>query len=68
MTYFNKQTRIIASAIGVLLGLSGILNHGLFEILQGNTPTNGFYIEAIGENHRYWMYGTEGALLLLLQI
>jgi hypothetical protein len=65
MTYLNKKTRITASAIGVLLGLSGIFNHGLFEILQGNTPTNGFYIEAIGENHRYWLYGTEGAFTVI---
>jgi hypothetical protein len=65
MTYLNKKIRITASAIGVLLGLSGIFNHGLFEILQGNTPTNGFYIEAIGENHRYWLYGTEGAFTVI---
>ena len=65
MTYLNKKTRITASAIGVLLGLAGIFNHGLFEILQGNTSTNGFYIEAIGENHRYWLYGTEGAFTLI---
>ena len=65
MTSYNKKTRITASAIGVLLGLSGILNHGLFEILQGNISTNGFYIEAIGENHRYWLYGTEGAFTVI---
>jgi hypothetical protein len=65
MAYFNKNTKITASAIGVLLGLAGILNHGLFEILQGNIATNGFYIEAIGENHRYWIYGTEGAFTLI---
>jgi len=65
MTNFNKNTKITASAIGVLLGLAGVLNHGLFEILQGNTATNGFYIEAIGENHRYWIYGTEGAFTLI---
>jgi hypothetical protein len=65
MTYFNKKTRVTASAIGVLLGLAGIFNHGLFEILQGNISTNGFYIEAIGENHRYWLYGTEGAFTLI---
>jgi len=65
MTHFNKKTKITASAIGVLLGLSGIFNHGLFEILQGNITTNGFYIEAIGENHRFWLYGTEGAFTLI---
>lgn len=65
MTYFNKNTKITATAIGVLLGLAGILNHGLFEILQGNISTNGFYIEAIGEKHRFWLYGTEGAFTLI---
>ncbi|QGY42850.1 hypothetical protein GM418_04025 [Maribellus comscasis] len=65
MTYFNKKTRITASAMGVLLGLAGIVNHGVFEILQGFTPTNGFYIEAIGEAHRFWLYGTEGAFTII---
>lgn len=65
MTYFNKNIKITASAIGVILGLAGIFNHGLFEILQGDTTTNGFYIEAIGEDHRYWIYGTEGAFTLI---
>ncbi|MGW8315399.1 MAG: hypothetical protein ACWGNV_07350 [Bacteroidales bacterium] len=65
MTYQNKKSRITASVIGVLLGLAGILNHGIFEILQGNTSTNGFYIEAIGEAQRFWLYGTEGAFTLV---
>ena len=65
MTYFNKKIKITASALGVLLGMAGIFNHGLFEILQGNTTTNGFYIEAIGENNRFWLYGTEGAFTLI---
>ena len=64
-SYYNQKVRITASAIGVFLGLAGILNHGIFEILQGNTPTYGFYIEAIGENHRYWLYGTEGAFTVV---
>lgn len=65
MTYFNKKTRITASVTGALLGLAGILNHGIFEILQGNTSTNGFYIEAIGEAHRFWLHGTEGAFTII---
>jgi hypothetical protein len=65
MENINKKTRITASAIGVLLGLAGIVNHGIFEILQGNITTNGFYIEAIGENNRFWLYGTEGAFTLI---
>ena len=65
MSYFNKKTKITASVIGVLLGLASILNHGIFEILQGSTLTNGFYIEAIGEEHRFWIHGTEGAFTII---
>ncbi len=65
MINFNNKIRITASAIGVLLGLAGIVNHGIFEILQGNITTKGFYIEAIGENHRFWLFGTEGAFTLI---
>ena len=65
MAYLNRRIYITASAIGVLLGLSGMFNHGLFEILQGNTPTNGFFIEAIGEKHRYWVHGTEAAFTVI---
>jgi len=65
MTHFNKRVNITASAIGILLGLAGVLNHGIFEILQGNNPTGGYYIEAIGENHRFWLHGTEGAFTLI---
>ncbi len=65
MNYYNQKTRITASTIGVLLGIAGLINHGLFEILQGNTPTNGFFIEAIGEADRYWIHGTEGAFTII---
>ena len=43
----NRATRIIVFTIGVILGIAGIDN-GFFEILQGNTPTNGLIIQAIG--------------------
>ncbi|OFX84160.1 MAG: hypothetical protein A2W99_00075 [Bacteroidetes bacterium GWF2_33_16] len=65
MNHVNKKTRITASAIGVLLGLSGALNHGIFEILQGNILTNGFFIEAISEKHRLWLYGSEAAFTIV---
>ena len=65
MDYYNQKTRITASIIGALLGLSGLINHGLFEVLQGNTPTNGFFIEAIGEANRYWVHGTEAAFTII---
>ncbi len=65
MNFYNHKTRLTASTIGVLLGLAGIINHGIFEILQGNIPTNSLYIEAIGEAHRFWIHGTEGAFTVI---
>jgi hypothetical protein len=65
MDFTNRKTAITTSVIGVLLGLGGILNHGLFEILQGSTPTPGHYIEAIGPQHRFWLHGTEGAFTVI---
>lgn len=65
MNYYNQKTKITASIMGILLGIAGFVNHGIFEVLQGNTPTNGFLIEAIGEAHRFWLYGGEGAFTLI---
>ena len=65
MKYYNRKTRITASTIGILLGIAGIVNHGIFEILQGYTSTNGFFIEAIGEANRYWIHGTEAAFTVI---
>lgn len=61
----NHYTRITAATLGTLLGLAGSINHGIFEIMQGNTPTDGFFIEAIGKAHRFWTYGTEGAITVI---
>jgi len=61
----NRHIRITVSIVGILLGAAGILNHGIFEILQGNVRTSGFFIEAIGESHRFWIHGTEGAITLV---
>ena len=65
MNYYNQKTRITASVIGVFLGMAGFINHGIFEILQGNTPTNGYFIEAISEAHRFLIHGTEGAITII---
>ena len=65
MNYINPKTRITVSVIGTLLGLGGIFNHGIFEVLQGNTPTDGYFIEAISETHRFWIHGTEGAFTII---
>jgi hypothetical protein len=62
--YDVSATRVIATTIGVFLGVSGI-NHGFFEFLQGNKPTNGLVIQAIGEGQRFWPLGTEEAFSIV---
>jgi hypothetical protein len=56
--------RVIATTVGVILGLSGV-NHGLFEFLQGNKPTPGLIIQAIGKGQRFWPLGTEEAFTIV---
>lgn len=60
----NRATRTVASTFGILVGLAGI-DHGIFEILQGNTPTNNIVIAAIGSAQRFWEYGEETALTIV---
>jgi peptidoglycan/LPS O-acetylase OafA/YrhL len=57
-------TKAVAAALGVCVGVSG-LDHGSFEVLQGNTPTPGLIVQAIGPAERMWIYGTEEALTLV---
>jgi hypothetical protein len=60
----NRATHIIVATVGVILGLSGI-DHGIFEILQGNTPTGGTFIRAIGPDQIMWKYGGEEAFTII---
>lgn len=60
-----NATRIIATTIGVFFGLFSGVNHGIFEILQGNTATGGLVIQAIGEAQRFWPLGTEEAFTII---
>jgi cytochrome bd-type quinol oxidase subunit 2 len=60
----NKVTRIIVATIGSIFGLSG-MSHGVFEILQGNRPTGGVFIAAIGDAQKMWKYGDEYAFSLI---
>jgi hypothetical protein len=60
-----NATRLIATTIGVFFGLFSGVNHGLFEFLQGNKPTGGLVIQAIGEGQRFWPLGTEEAFTLI---
>jgi hypothetical protein len=56
--------RTITTFVGVLFGVAGF-EHGLFEALQGNRPTNGLIIQAIGPEQRFWPLGTEEAFTLV---
>jgi hypothetical protein len=60
----NGATRAVASTLGVLVGLAGV-EHGFFEVLQGNVSPSDVMIEAIGPAQRFWEYGTEPALTIV---
>lgn len=60
----NRATRAIVATLGVIFGLSS-MSHGFWETMQGNTPTNGTFITAIGEAHRFWPHGSEYAFTLI---
>ena len=60
----GRAARTVASVLGVFAGVSG-LDHGFFETLQGNTPTPGLIVAAIGPAQRMWRYGTEEAFTLV---
>jgi hypothetical protein len=60
----NKATRIIVATLGSIFGFSG-MSHGFFEVLQGNTPTGGMFIPAIGEAQKMWPHGNEYAFSLI---
>jgi hypothetical protein len=61
---YNRATRVVTSTLGVFVGLAGI-DHGIFEILQGNLATNSVMIAAIGSAQRFWQYGDEPALTII---
>jgi hypothetical protein len=58
----NRATRTIVATVGVVLAIGG-LAHGVPEMLQGNKPTGGVIIQAIGPEMNLW--GTEEAFTLL---
>lgn len=60
-----SATRVIATSIGVFFGLFSGVNHGIFEMLQGNKTTDDLVINAIGEAQRFWVEGTEPAFTLI---
>lgn len=60
----NSATRVVVTGMGVICGLIGI-QHGVFEILQGNVPTDGILIDAIGPDLELWEGAREAALTLI---
>lgn len=60
----NSATQTITAMLGIVFGISGF-GHGFFEVLQGYVPTNGLYIDAIGEAQCMWEYGKEPAFTLI---
>jgi hypothetical protein len=60
----RSATRTVAATFGILVGLAGI-DHGIFEILQGDVKPGSLMIEAIGPAQRFWEYGTEPALTIV---
>lgn len=62
----NRTTRINVATVGALFGFSGI-THGIGEVLQGNTSTGGFFINAIAANTTWsrWTEGSEGAFTIV---
>ena len=66
----RNATRSMVSTIGILCGISG-LEHGFFEVLQGNTAAefhlvNGRpMIYASGDSLRFWPYGYELAFTII---
>ena len=60
----NRTTKTIISYLGLMLALGGI-DHGIFETLQGFTPTPGLVIQAIGPLERYWVHGSEEAFTII---
>src|SRR3989337_1801999 len=60
----TSATRVIASTIGAIVGLAG-LEHGFFEMLQGNVTPSGLVIDAIGPAQKLWSGATEPALTII---
>lgn len=60
----NRATKIYASTLGVLVGLAGV-EHGVFEVLQGNVRPENLMIDAIGPEQKLWEFAIETALTVI---
>ena len=59
-----NATRIVASTYGVLVGFAGV-EHGYFEILQGNIAPESIWIDAIGPANKMWEGASETAITII---
>ena len=59
-----NATRITASAYGILVGFAS-MEHGIFEILQGNVRPGSILIDAIGPGHKIWEGASESAITVI---
>lgn len=57
-------TRIVVSTFGAIVGVAGI-EHGIGEILQGNTPPSGIIIESWPDSELYDILAGEPAMTLI---
>jgi len=60
----NNPYGLTVATFSTLFGFSG-LEHGLFELLQGNVRPDGLLISAIGPAQRFWPHGTETAFTII---
>lgn len=63
---YNAATHTVASSLGVLLGVSSI-SHSVLEMMQGNLPTPGSFVKALGPGYSWtlWVHGSEPAFTLV---
>ncbi|MHA1958606.1 MAG: hypothetical protein ACW99U_00085 [Candidatus Thorarchaeota archaeon] len=59
-----SAARAVASVYGILVGLASI-EHGIFEMLQGDVAPDGFFIDAIGDAYRFWPGAMEYAVTIV---
>ncbi len=60
----SNATKMVVAMFGFLIGFAGI-EHGIFEILQGNTVPAGVFIDAIGSDWKFWVDASEPTLTLV---
>jgi hypothetical protein len=60
----SSATRVVSSTIGALVGIFG-MEHGTFEVLQGDAIPSGLVIDAIAPAQKLWPGASEPALTII---